>query len=85
MNGNTLFGVIRKIPLLVYVDKNYVANVDDINWLDAGIKYNIYDFEKYDALRSEVWQNIAVKKSDLENNSHIRESTQLSITSIFKT
>ena len=77
------FCVTRKIPLLVYVDKNYVANVDDINWLDAGIKYNIYDFEKYDALRSEVWQNIAVKKSDLENNSHIRESTQLSITSIF--
>ena len=44
--------------------------VDDINWLDSGIKYNIYDFEKYDALRSEVWQNIAVKKSE-ENNSHI--------------
>ena len=76
------FCVSRKMPLLVYVDKNYITNVHNINWLDVGIKYDTYDFEKYGEIRSKVWRAIANKKSELETNSHIRESTQLSITSI---
>ena len=79
------FCVSRKMPLLVYVDKNYITNVHNINWLDVGIKYDTYDFEKYGEIRSKVWRAIANKKSELETNSHIRESTQLSITSILKT
>ena len=59
------FCVTRKMPLLVYVDKNYVTNVDNINWLDVGIKYPYYTILKN--VMHLKRKNIAVKKSDLEN------------------
>ena len=81
------FCVTRKMPLLVYVDKNYITNVDDINWLDGpGIKYGIYTILKNMVkLEAKCGVLSQLKKSELETNSHIRESTQLSITSIFNT
>ena len=76
------FCIKHGIPILIYVDKNYNSHISRITWLDTDIKYNTYDHENYDGIKSRVWRNIADKESELKCNLQSKKNTQLSITPI---